>query len=202
MQKRTRIIENMENSRKLILASQSPRRKEILSKCGIPFTVDVACIDETIDESLPLAEAVMDLSWRKARAVLDRHPDGVIIGSDTIVTLKRKIYGKPKDRADAREMLKELSGCTHEVMTGVCVLSKDSCRKEVSVTKVTFTELDDEEIERYLSTDEAYDKAGAYAIQGQAGCWISRMDGDYYSVMGLPLSRIYRILREQGYFLY
>jgi septum formation protein len=180
----------------LILASQSPRRKELLEKCGVPFTVEAADLDETLNPELTLEEAVMDLSFRKAKAVLEVHPDAVIIGSDTIVVKDGKILGKPKDRKEAKEMLEMLSGASHQVITGLCILSKEREYRNVSVSDVTFAELTEEEIIDYLESGEADDKAGAYGIQGKAGNFITGIRGDYYAIMGLPVSMIYQELKN------
>ena len=180
----------------LILASKSPRRKELLEKCGIPFTVEAAEIDETLNEDLPLTEAIQDLSRRKAEAILKIHPDSVILGSDTIVVIDGKILGKPKDHDEAKQMLRELSGRSHQVITGFCLLSSLHCHTEVSVSEVYFTEMTEEEIDAYVATGEADDKAGAYGIQGLAGKFITKIEGDYYTIVGLPLSQVYQELKN------
>ncbi len=182
--------------KQLILASKSPRRKELLEKCGIPFSVDVADIDESICETNPLTSEIENLAFRKAKTVLERHPDSVVIGSDTIVVLNNEVLGKPKDRADARRMLEGLSGTTHQVITGLCILSCNRQYISHTVSDVTFSPLSEEEIEDYIASGEADDKAGAYGIQGLAGKFISNIDGDYYSIMGLPLNLCYEELKH------
>ena len=182
--------------KKLILASKSPRRKELLEKCGIPFSVDAAEIDETLNPALPLSEAIMDLSVRKASAVLKRHPDAVVLGSDTIVVADGEILGKPKDREDAKRMLGELSDRTHQVITGFAFVSSEKVFRDVSVSDVTFSRLSEQEIEAYVSSGEADDKAGAYGIQGLAGKFITGISGDFYAIMGLPLSMVYQELKN------
>lgn len=182
--------------KKLILASQSPRRRELLEKCGIPFICEPADIDETITEGNDLSDEIHRLSRRKAEAVLALHPDAVIIGSDTIVAVDGKVLGKPKDRNEAREMLQMLSGNTHQVITGLCVISSRRCFQDVSVSHVTFAPLSSEEIDAYVSSGECDDKAGAYAIQGGAGRFITNIDGDYYAIMGLPLNSVYEELKN------
>ncbi len=182
--------------KKLILASQSPRRRELLEKCGIPFICEPADIDETITEGNDLSDEIRRLSRRKAEAVLALHPDAVIIGSDTIVAVDGKILGKPKDRNEAREMLQMLSGNTHQVITGLCVISSSRCFQDVSVSHVTFAPLSADEIDAYVSSGECDDKAGAYAIQGGAGKFITNIDGDYYAIMGLPLNSVYEELKN------
>ncbi|MBQ9328866.1 MAG: septum formation protein Maf [Solobacterium sp.] len=180
----------------LILASQSPRRREILSRCGIPFLVDAADIDEHLNESLSLSDAVKELSLRKAMAVLERHPDSIVIGSDTIVTLDGAVLGKPADQAEAEEMLARLSGRTHEVITGLAIVSSRKIYQNVSVSEVTMNPLSKQDITSYIQTGEAYDKAGAYGIQGFAGNFIPSIHGDFYAIMGLPLSMVYEELKN------
>lgn len=182
--------------RKLILASQSPRRKELLEKCGYSFDVIVADIDESIDSSLTLENAIQQLAYKKAKKIFDDYPDAIVIGSDTIVSINKKILGKPKDEQEAFNMLKLLSGKTHEVITGLTILTKEKTYNHVSVNKVTFYDLSDEEIYKYISTKEPMDKAGSYAIQGIASRYIKSIDGDYYAIVGLPVSVVYHILKE------
>ena len=184
----------------LILASQSPRRKELLEKCGHPFTVEAADLDETLNPDVTLEEAVKDLSYRKAKAVLALHPEAVVIGSDTIVVKDGRILGKPKDREEAREMLEALSGASHQVIIGLCILSTERQYRDVSVSDVTFSKLTEEEITDYLESGEADDKAGAYGIQGKAGNFITGIRGDYYAIMGLPVSMIYQELKNLIYY--
>ena len=180
----------------IVLASKSPRRKELLASCGVPFTADAAEIDETLRKDCPLPEAVQELSLRKAEAVLKRHPSSIIIGSDTIVAVDGEVLGKPHSREDAVLMLKKLSGRTHQVITGLAVISSVRTFQTVTVSDVTFIPLSEEEIRTYTATGEADDKAGAYGIQGLAGKFISHIDGDYYSIVGLPLSLVYRELKN------
>jgi septum formation protein len=182
--------------KKLILASQSPRRKELLEKCGIPFTCEPADIDETIDDSRDLSEEIKRLSLAKAAVILKKHPEAVVVGSDTIVAVDGRVLGKPKDRMEARKMLKMLSGHTHQVITGLSVLSSSRQFQDVSISHVTFASLSDEEIDAYVSSGECDDKAGAYAIQGGAGKFITNIDGDYYAIMGLPLNSVYEELKS------
>ena len=179
----------------LILASQSPRRKELLGLFGLPFTVRVADIDETMDPSLPAAEAVASISRKKALAI-PRGEDDVLIAADTIVVVEGKILGKPHCPQEAEDMLRLLSGRDHQVMTGVTVLLGD---KEVVFTEVTdlhFRSLSDREIRRYVETGEPMDKAGAYGIQGGAALFCEKIAGDYYNVMGLPVCRLGQVLKE------
>ena len=182
--------------KKLILASQSPRRRELLEKCGIPFICEPADIDETITEGNDLSDEIRRLSRRKAEAVLALHPDAVIIGSDTIVAVDGKVLGKPQDRNEAREMLQMLSGNTHQVITGLCVISSSRCFQDVSVSHVTFAPLSSDEIDAYVSSGECDDKAGAYAIQGLGMMLVKKIDGDYYNVVGLPITRVVREMQD------
>lgn len=185
--------------KQLILASQSARRKELLAKIGIPFSVDAADIDETIDFSKPIREEIQHLAYRKAKTVFTRHPDGVVIGSDTVVVLDQEVLGKPENNRDAEQMLRRLSGRVHQVITGVCILSSLRCHQEVSVAEVTFASLSEEEIHAYVSGGEPMDKAGAYAIQGKGACFITGIQGDFYTIVGLPVQRVYMELKSGGY---
>ncbi len=174
----------------LVLASKSPRRSEILKNAGIDFTVRVADADETIPEGTKPSDAVVFLAARKAMAV-ERADDEIILGADTVVVLDDKILGKPKDREDAFNMLKSLSGRVHSVFTGVCAIGNGISMTFSEETKVEFLPLTDEEIDSYIDTNEPYDKAGAYGIQGLASKFICGIQGDYFNVVGLPISRIY-----------
>ena len=182
--------------RSLILASQSPRRAQLLEYLEIPFSICPADVDESIDESKPVKEEIKRLSFRKAEAVFNQHPESIVIGSDTVVVIDNKILGKPTDRNDAFNMLKMLSNRSHEVITGVCLISKEKTDIFASVSTVYFHELTDEEIWHYIDVDSPLDKAGAYAIQGKASLFIDRIDGDYYSIMGLPISLINQHLKS------
>ena len=179
----------------LILASQSPRRKELLGLLHIPFTVCVSHADETMDPALSPKEAVALVSRRKAQAT-PRQTEDVVIAADTIVVCDDRILGKPADRADAIRMLKMLSGRTHQVMTGVTVLYADREAVFTEVTDVTFRAMSDKEICRYVDSGEPMDKAGAYGIQGGAALFAQSLCGDYYNVMGLPVCRLVQMLEE------
>lgn len=182
---------------KLVLASKSPRRSEILKNAGIDFTVRVADADETIPEGTSPEDAVVFLAARKAMAV-ERAEDETVLGADTVVVLDGEILGKPKNREDAYNMLKSLSGRVHSVFTGVCAIGNGVSMTFAEETKVEFYKLTDEEINTYINTDEPYDKAGAYGIQGLASKFIRGIEGDYFNVVGLPLSAIYqKILKNR-----
>ena len=179
----------------LILASQSPRRRELLGLFGVPFVIRVADIDETMDpEKLPFDE-VARVSLCKALAVARRDND-VVIAADTIVVCQGRVLGKPRSEAEAGEMLSLLSGRDHQVMTGVTVLCGSEAVTFTEVTDLHFRELSDREIARYVATGEPMDKAGAYGIQGSAALFCERMVGDYYNVMGLPVCRLGQVLRQ------
>ena len=179
----------------LILASASPRRKELLEKFGVPFVVRVADIDESMDFSRPAYDEVGRVSKLKALAVA-REEDDVLIAADTIVVCQGKILGKPKDEAGAKAMLELLSGRDHQVMTGCTVLRGDRSLTFTEVTDIHFRELTEKEILRYVASGEPMDKAGAYGIQGGAALFCERMVGDYYNVMGLPVCRLGMALKE------
>ena len=179
----------------VILASQSPRRKELMGLFHIPFTVRVSDADETMAPNLSPAEAVAQVSRRKAEAV-SRQADDVVIAADTIVVLGSQILGKPRDEADASRMLHLLSGRGHQVMTGMTVLRGDQALVCTEITDIHFRPLSDREIDAYIRTGEPMDKAGSYGIQGGAALFADRMHGDYYNVMGLPVCRLGQLLRQ------
>ena len=179
----------------LILASQSPRRKELLGLFGIPFTVRVADIDEAMDPCKDPAEEVARVSKKKALAV-PRKDEDVVIAADTIVVLRDQVLGKPATPDQAVAMLTALSGRDHQVMTGVTVLKGNTCLTHTEITDIHFRELSQEEIRRYVATGEPMDKAGAYGIQGGAALFVDSMRGDYYNVMGLPVCRLFLMLRN------
>ena len=183
----------------LILASASPRRRELLSLITPDFTVDVSDVSEALPASISPADAVETLALRKAEAVAARHdPADVVIGSDTLVVLGETILGKPRGRADAADMLRRLSGRTHEVVTGAAVLSGADKTVFHSAALVTFAVMSEREIAAYLDTGEPFDKAGAYGIQGYGARYIERVEGDYPAVVGLPVQRLYQALRSHN----
>ena len=179
----------------LILASQSPRRRELLGLFGIPFVVRVADIDETMDPAADPAQEVARVSRCKALAV-PREPEDVVIAADTIVVCRGTVLGKPHSEEEAVGMLSMLSGRDHQVMTGVTVLCGEQEAVFTEVTDLHFRELTQKEILRYVRSGEPMDKAGAYGIQGGAALFCSRLEGDYYNVMGLPVCRLGEILRQ------
>ena len=179
----------------LILASQSPRRRELLGLFHIPFTVRVADIDEAMNPSKLPEEEVARVSRLKALAV-PREAEDVVIAADTIVVLDGTVLGKPRHEADAVRMLTDLSGRDHQVMTGVTVLRGDRVLTHTEITHIHFRPLSQKEITAYVATGEPMDKAGAYGIQGGAALFAEKMHGDYYNVMGLPVCRLWQMLRS------
>ncbi len=192
----------------LVLASASPRRQELLRNAGIPFTVYPADIPEQPKPGESPRECAERLAREKALAVSRQHPADLVLGADTIVVVDGEILGKPHDERDAGRMLRLLSGRTHQVTTGVCLVGPlrtgnqkletgfEDTRSET--TLVTMTTLTDEDIRCYVATGEPMDKAGAYAIQGMASRWIPHIDGDYFNVVGLPVALVCRMLQEHG----
>lgn len=183
------------NTKKIILASASPRRTELLSLAGINHKVIVLEHEEVIDNTKAPSDIVKSLAFQKANAVFEKHQDNIVLGADTIVVLD-EILGKPKDYQDAFRMLKKLQGKTHQVMTGVAILSKEKKVVFYESTNVTFKKMTDEEIYSYIEEENVYDKAGAYAIQGSACKYITKIEGDYYNVMGLPIQKVYTELKN------
>lgn len=185
---------------KLILASQSPRRKEILNSVGLNFEVMPVDADESLPEGIEAADAVTLLARRKAKALLEAHPelsDCVILAADTLVECFGEILGKPENKEDARRMLTMLCGCGSAVHTGICIAYKGRFATALETAYVTFDEMSAEEIEDYISTDEPYDKAGGYAVQGRAALYIAGVTGDWYSVVGLPIHAVKNLLDEE-----
>lgn len=180
--------------RKIVLASASPRRRELLTLAGVDFTVDAADCDETLNEGIFPEDAVKILSERKAEAVFEKRPDCTVIGADTVVACGGKILGKPADEAEAVKMLSLLSGKTHSVYTGVCIVNAEKKTVFAQKTDVTFYELTQEEIESYVSTGDCLDKAGAYGIQSRGCVLVEKIDGDYFNVVGLPVAETVKAL--------
>ena len=183
----------------IILASASPRRRELLSLLGMDFKVVAAKIDESIDCRLPVTEEIKRLSYEKAKAVSAKVSGGdIIIAADTAVVSGGDVFGKPADKKEAFLMLKTLSGKTHTVITGVTVLKDDKADTRAAVTKVTFRELSDTEINAYIATGDPFDKAGGYAIQGVSCIFVTGISGDHFNVYGLPVSMLAQMLRDSG----
>lgn len=183
---------------RIVLASKSPRRSELLQQMGLEFEVIPSCLPEQITKEKP-EEIVMELSLQKAREVAKEQKEAVVIGADTMVVCDGSIMGKPQTEEDAVAMLKRLSGHTHEVVTGVTLIKNQ--KEEVTFfeeTKVKVASLSKEEILSYVSTGDCMDKAGAYGIQGQFGKFITGIEGDYHNVVGLPIARLYQELVKIG----
>lgn len=187
----------------IILASGSPRRKELMELMALPFSVRVSRADETISPSLPPYFTVEQLSLLKASAVAsDIKAEGknaIVIGADTVVVFQGDILGKPTDEADAKRMLTALSGNWHSVLTGVTVMDTRTAKSESFYveTKVHFTQLSEQTIDAYIATKEPLDKAGSYGIQGKGGLFVDKIDGDYFNVVGLPMCKLSRVLKEE-----
>ena len=179
----------------LILASASPRRSELLRNAAIPFIVEPAHVPEQPLQNEKPLEYAQRLARDKALAVHARHPDDAVLGADTVVVVDEHLLEKPADKRDAARMLRLLSGRAHQVITGVSLAATGFVQTEAEITQVVFSALSEDEIGYYVSTGEPMDKAGAYAIQGIASRWIERIDGCYFNVVGLPVPRVYRMLR-------
>ncbi len=185
----------MTKKRKIILASASPRRKEILSLLFNEFEIIPANIDESAISFKNPKKAVCELAKKKALSIFEKYNDSVVIGADTIVVYEKTILGKPKDKEDAFRMLKLLSGKMHKVITGVAIISKEFQTDFFQESDVYFSDLTDNEINKYIETKEPFDKAGSYAIQGIGGKFIEKIKGDYHNIVGFPLNKTYSILK-------
>ena len=184
---------------KIVLASKSPRRRELLSNLGLDFQVIESNVEEFSSEKRP-SRYVMDLSFNKAMLVAKKlNEEAIVIGADTVVVIEDKVLGKPKDRDEAYIMLKNLQGRVHTVYTGITIVrTKDfKCVSDFEETKVWIKKLEDEEIFNYIDTGECYDKAGAYAIQGFGALIVEKIEGDYFNVVGLPISKLFDILKRE-----
>lgn len=182
----------------IILASASPRRKEILENVNVKFTAVASDIDEVILENEPPKELVKRLAFEKCMDIARKNKDALVIGADTIVVLNNHILGKPNNEEDAYNMVKLLSGKKHQVITGISLINLSSDKKVIDyvVSEVTFKDLSEETIRDYINTKESLDKAGAYGIQGYGGLLVENINGDYFNIVGLPISRISDLLRE------
>lgn len=183
---------------RLVLASKSPRRKELLQLLGLPFEVIVSEEEEIITSTNP-AKVTEELACQKAAAVADLLDAGIVIGADTVVAADGKILGKPKDRADARAMISTLQARSHMVYTGVCLIDSADRRRSLCFhtgTKVNVAPMTEEEVEEYIRTEEPYDKAGGYGIQGLFAKYIEGVEGDYFTVVGLPVHALYEALKD------
>ena len=184
----------------IILASASPRREFLLKQIGLDFQVIPSCVEEIVDSQLEPQEMVLKLAKLKAEAVAREYPEAIVLGADTIVCCEGRVLGKPRNREEAAKMLHFLSGRVHEVVSGVVLqrLIPESVRGEAVTTRVKFRNLTDEEIAGYIATGEPFDKAGAYGIQGMGALLVEKIEGCYFNVVGLPLSRLPDMFREFG----
>lgn len=180
----------------IILASSSPRRTEILTLAKIPHLVIPSTIEEKIEKGLTPEQVVMELSYQKASDVAKKYPNDLVIGADTIVVIDNEILGKPKLYQDAFRMLSKLSNRTHQVITGVTIIKNKKVDKFYVTSLVTFNEMTDKEIDEYINSEYIYDKAGSYAIQGSCSKFIKKIEGDYYNIVGLPISTIYEKIKK------
>jgi septum formation protein len=178
----------------LVLASASPRRRELLAAAGFAFDVDAADVDETRHHGESAPDYAGRVAREKAQAVAARHPNAAVLGADTVVVVDDDVLGKPADDADARRMLRALSGRAHEVLTAVALIAAGEILAEIARTTVWMRPLSDREIDAYVSSGEPMDKAGAYAIQGLASRFVTRIDGEYANVVGLPISLVDRLV--------
>ena len=184
----------------LILASKSPRRKELLKQISIPFVVVVSDAEEVSGNSWTPAALVVENAKRKARAVAEKYPDSPVLGADTVVSSEGKIFGKPKDKDEARKMLTALSGKMHEVTTGLALINRNEIRTTNVTTKVFFDTMTKADIDAYIATEESMDKAGAYTIQGKAARFIEKIEGSYSNVVGLPLNALIQLSKDLNLF--
>lgn len=182
--------------KKIILASSSPRRRELLTNAEVKFDICIKNTDETIPDGLSPAESTEYLARKKAEAIAGVNSDAIILGADTVVVLDGEILGKPADKDDAYRMLKMLSGREHEVITGVCLVSGSNTETFHCTSKVRFYELSDEEIRHYIASGEPMDKAGAYGIQGKGCVLVESIEGDFFNIVGLPVAKVVREIKQ------
>jgi septum formation protein len=182
--------------KKLILASRSPRRKELLGLLGYDFDVIVSDVSESVNEDLSPVELVKTLAYQKAIAVFEKHSHDVVLGCDTIVVVDDEILGKPKNQGQAKEMMLKMKNREHQVITGVAILSEEKKIVFSNTSVVHFNDIAEKEIDEYIKTPEPYDKAGGYAIQGWAARYISAIEGNFYTIMGLPLDQVFENLNK------
>lgn len=186
----------------IVLASTSPRRKEILERVGIPYLAYPPDADERMESTRHLRHSVMEVSRRKVRSVVQAFSGGLVLGVDTVVVFHGRVLGKPADAAQAASYIRMLSGNRHQVLSGITLCDADSgrCRSSCSSTDVYFQELSRSEIDRYIGTGEWADKAGGYGIQGRGALYVRRISGSFFNVVGLPVEELYSLLGWFGYF--
>ena len=190
---------------KLILASASPRRRELITQVGVSFVIEVSDVEEVLDDTLSLELQVQSLALQKAQVVAAQHKDGLVLGADTVVVDAGSLLGKPQNTEEAAEMLRSLSGKWHQVMTAVALVDANDTKHEwtsVEITNVKFRDLTEDDIAAYVATGESMDKAGAYGIQGYGALLVERIEGCYNNVVGLPLQLVAKGLRNWGINLY
>lgn len=180
--------------KRIILASESPRRREILANTNINFIAKSSNIVEEFNKDIEIGLAIENIALEKAKEVAKSYEEDIILGADTAVILDNEVLGKPQDEQEAREMLKKLSGKTHLVITGVAIIDNSNIIKFHETSSVTFYELDDDIIDWYISTKDGFDKAGSYGIQGQGAILVKEIKGDYNNIVGLPIAKVYRTL--------
>ncbi|HOW37530.1 MAG TPA: Maf family protein [Candidatus Izemoplasmatales bacterium] len=181
---------------RFILASNSPRRRQLLEMLGIEYEVITSGVEEVIDPELSEEDLVMDLAFQKAVDIFRSHKEDVVLGFDTMVYIDGEALGKPKDPEDAKRMLRLLSGKKHTVVTGCAILTKKISKSFFEASEVTFFPMTETEIDAYVASKEPFDKAGAYAVQGLGSKFVKAIHGDFYTVMGLPVSRLYHELKN------
>ncbi len=184
------------DKKRIILASQSPRRIQLLRDLGVEFEIQPAAIDESLQQITDPVELARKLAYEKAHVVAQRVEYDLIIAADTVVTLGNQIFPKPSSREDARTMLQHLQGKTHQVITGLALLTPERAVIDHGITRVTFYPMSDLEIDFYLNTQEPFDKAGAYAIQGKAAVFIEKIEGDFFNVVGFPVGKFFQHLKQ------
>lgn len=182
--------------KKIVLASNSPRRKELMKLLGFDFKIEIPDVEEILNPKMEHDDQVIDLAFQKAYAVFQNHKEDIVIGFDTLVVIDDFVLGKPKDEDEAKLFLNLLSDRTHRVLTGCSILTKGFSRSFHSDADVTFYKLTDSEIEEYIKTREPMDKAGAYGIQGYGSKFVKRVNGDYYTIVGFPIGRLYQELKK------
>ncbi len=181
--------------KQIILASNSPRRKELMKILGYDFKIVASDVEEVIDHKMEHEELVMDLAFQKAHAIFKDNKEAIVLGFDTLVIVDDVIFGKPKNEEEAKMMLSVLSDHTHRVLTGCTILTKGFSKSFYSDTLVTFYKLSEEEIDQYIKTKEPMDKAGAYGIQGYGSKFVKSINGDYFTIVGFPIARVYQELK-------
>lgn len=184
---------------RIILASKSPRRRELMNMLDVEFEVINPQAEEKFDKNKSIEENVLKISYDKAKSVFNKNSDAIVIGVDTVVSIEDYPLGKPKSKEEAAAMLRVISGTTHEVVSGINIMSAGMSFSRAVTTKVTFKNLTREEIDNYVQSGEGLDKAGAYGIQGKAGLFVRNIEGDYYNVVGLSINTLYEALNQ--YFL-